>query len=132
MSDGEHQLTDFNGAMFPSWNTKKNKYCKGDYDAKEKETRDIVQLGKLFNFMLKGKWPHDDPKTIKSPRHSTHLFDLYVRKAMKMCLRAKEQNVTAQQVANMLHQVYTNNTKFERVTSNTNHIRPKQKVEPPV
>jgi len=108
MDDGMYQLNDYNGCIFPSWNPEKNEYCNGDYVRKQ-EKADVFNLGRLFNYMLRGKYPHDDPTTVKSPKNSTHPFDIIVKRAMNMCLR--EHHATAKQIAKVLHVGYT---KFKR------------------
>jgi len=106
--DGMYKLNDFNGCIFPSWDETKGEYCNREH-VEEQEKTDIFRLGQLFNYLLRGKRPYDDPTTVTSPINSTHPFDAYVKRAMIMCMR--QHHSTARQVANFLHTGYS---KFER------------------
>ena len=103
MSGGRYQLSDFNVCMFPSWDPKKNDYCNAD-KVKQLAEADVTKLGQLFNFMLRGKRPYDDPTTVTSPINSTHPLDVYVNRAMKMCLR--EDPFSEKNVARLLQAGY--------------------------
>ena len=104
MSNGEYKLNDFNRCFFASW--KDNEYCNvGGDNFQELVSADILELGKLFNYMLRGKRPYDDPNTVTSPLNSTHPYDIYVKRAMNMCMR--HDNFSAHQVASFLHRGYT-------------------------
>jgi len=104
MPDGMYQLNDYNGCEFPSWDPENKEYCRNDYVLKQEKT-DIFRLGQLFNYMLRGKRPYDDPTTVTSPINSTHPFDIVVKRAMNMCMR--ERHSTAKQIAKVLHAGYT-------------------------
>lgn len=104
MPNGEYKLNDFNRCDFASW--KDNEYCKVEGDNfQELVSADILELGKLFNYMLRGKRPYDDPNTVTSPLNSTHPYDIYVKRAMHMCMR--QNHASAEQVASFLHRGYT-------------------------
>lgn len=104
MSDGTYQLNDYNGCIFPSWDPVRNEYCKSEY-VHEQERTDIFRLGQLFNYLLRGKRPYDDPTSVTSPINSTHLLDVYAKRAMYMCMR--DDPATSRTVAKFLNVGYT-------------------------
>lgn len=64
-------------------------------------------MGKLLNFLLGGKRPHDDPRTVKKTK-SIHPLDIYVRKAMEICLTRDTKNRSlVKEVANLLSVGYS-------------------------